>query len=62
VIRDDIGAISPSEDDALADAVEALDEIGHLLNRKDEGLGVDEIIVRDDAGHEVGRIDLARWR
>jgi hypothetical protein len=61
VIRDDIGAFSLSEDDAMADAVEALDEIGHSSKLQSEDLGADEIIVRDDVGREVGRIDLSRW-
>jgi hypothetical protein len=62
VIRDDIGVFSLSEDDAMADAVEALDEIGHLSTRQGEDIGADEIIVRDVEGREIGRIDLSQWR
>jgi hypothetical protein len=62
VIRDDIGVFSLSENDAMADAVEALDEIGHLSTLQGEDIGADEIIVRDDEGGEVGRIDLSQWR
>jgi len=62
VIPDDIGAFGLSEDDALADAIEAMDEIGNWLELQGEDIGADEIIVRDDEGQEVGRIDLSRWR
>jgi hypothetical protein len=62
VIRDDIGVFSLSEDDALADAIEALDEIGHLSTLQGEDIRADEIIIRDDEGREVGRIDLSQWR
>jgi hypothetical protein len=62
VIPDDIGAFGLSEEDALADAIAAMDEIGNWLELQGEDIGVDEIIVRDDEGQEVGRIDLSRWR
>jgi hypothetical protein len=62
VIRDDIGVFCLSEDDAMADAVEAVDEIGHLSTLQGEDIGADEIIVRDDEGREVGRIDISQWR
>jgi hypothetical protein len=62
MIRDEIGVFSLSEDDALADAVEALDEIGNVSELEGEDIGADEVIVRDDEGHEVGRIDLSQWR
>lgn len=40
----------------MADAVQALDEIGHLSTLQGEDIGADEIIVSDDEGREVGRI------
>jgi hypothetical protein len=59
VIRDNVGACTSSTDDALADAVEVVEEFG---KQGGEEIGADEIIVRDESGDEVGRIDLSRWR
>jgi hypothetical protein len=55
MVRDNVGACTFSADDALADAIEAAEEFG-------EDIAADEVIVRDEDGHEVGRIDLSQWR
>jgi hypothetical protein len=60
VLRDDVGACAFSADDALADAIEAVEELGRPLDLQGDDISADEIIVRDDAGHEVGKIDLSR--
>jgi hypothetical protein len=62
VVRDDIGALSESAEAALADAAEASEELGRASRTGDRQIDVDEIIVRDDNGREVGRIDLSHWR
>jgi hypothetical protein len=58
VIRDDVGACALSADDALADAIEAVEAVEELGRKSDLQGGADEIVVRDEDGHEVGRIDL----
>jgi hypothetical protein len=60
VLRDDVGACAFSADDALADAIEAIEESGRPSDLHGEDIGADEIIVRDEDGHEVGRLDLSR--
>jgi hypothetical protein len=58
VLRDDVGVCGLSADDALADAIEAVEELGRPYLRED--IGADETVVRDEDGDEVGRIDLSQ--
>jgi hypothetical protein len=60
VLRDDVGVCALSADDALADAIEAVEELGRPSDLQGDDIGADEIIVRDEDGLEVGRLDLSR--
>jgi len=58
VVRDLIGVVCESAEEALAEAATAADEYAAECFRRCEKLGLEEIVVRDGHKGEVGRIDL----
>ena len=58
VVRDRIGVVCVSADEALAEAASAADEFAAECFRRGERLDLDQIVVRDAYDREVGRIDL----